>query len=290
VTADVKPGPSGREATIMEGFKCFAPSVALDAVDYPEHGFDVTRAVEERSFWCAARRRLAVHLFERFVRPPVTATALEIGCGTGFILESLRQRSDLEVTGSEVSIAALRYARSRLPDVELIQLDATAIPFEAAFDAVAAFDVLEHIEDDVAAVQGIWRALKPGGVFMCSVPQYQWMWSRLDELVCHKRRYSRALLCERLEQGEFHVEFCTSFVTALFPLMAAARLARRGGPARTDADADQFQQEVSFPPIVNRVFDGVMRVDETLIRLGVSLPFGGSLVAVARKPGSPESA
>ena len=285
MTADLSAGGPLTGATLIEGFRCFAPAVALNAADYPEHGFDVTRSVEERSFWCRARRRLAVQLFDRFVRPPGTATALEIGCGTGFIMDGLRQRRDLALTGSEVSIAALRYARSRLPGVDLIQLDATAIPFESSFDAVAAFDVLEHIENDVAAVAGVWRALKPGGVFICSVPQYQWMWSRLDELVCHKRRYSRALLRARLEHAGFELLLCTSFVTSLFPLMAAARLAGKARQAAPGEDEGQLQQEVSFPPMVNRLFDGVMRVDEALIRLGVSLPFGGSLVAVGRQPG-----
>jgi SAM-dependent methyltransferase len=269
---------------IIEGFQCFAPAVALAAVDYPEHGFEVTRAVEERSFWCRARRRLALQLFDRFVPAGRQAAALEIGCGTGFILDALRQRHDLALTGSEVYIAALRYARLRLPDVNLIQLDATTIPFASSYEAVAAFDVLEHIDDDVAAVAGVWRALKPGGVFICSVPQYQWMWSRLDELVCHKRRYSRSLLHERLEQAGFEIMFCTSFVTTLFPLMAAARLVAKARHAPEEQEGRQLEQEVNFSPIVNWLFDVVMRVDELLIRLGVRLPFGGSLVAVGRKP------
>jgi SAM-dependent methyltransferase len=207
---------------------------------------------------------------------------LEIGCGTGFILEGLRARPDLELTGSEVSVAALRYARTRVPGVELVQIDATENPFESAFDAVAAFDVIEHIDDDVAAVEGVWRALKPGGVFIVSVPQYQWMWSALDDLVRHKRRYSNQLLCTRLESAGFELAFCTSFVTTLFPLMAAARVV--GRLRRGTDERDRLQSEVSFPPLVNAAFDAVMRVDEALVRVGCELPFGGSLFAVARKP------
>jgi hypothetical protein len=118
-------------------------------------------------------------------------------------------------------------------------------------------------------------------VFLVTVPQYQWMWSELDELVKHQRRYSRRQLVERLHRSGFDVEYSGSFVSALFPLMAGKRLLSRRA-ARADT-REAFAEHVQLSPLVNRVFDRVMRVDEALVRRGVSLPFGGSVVAVARK-------
>ena len=66
------------------------------------------------------------------------------------------------------------------------------MPFQGEFDIVGAFDVLEHIENDELVMQGVRNALRPGGLFLVTVPQYQWMWSALDEIVHHKRRYSRS--------------------------------------------------------------------------------------------------
>ena len=117
---------------------------------------------------------------------------------------------------------------------------------------------------------------------MVTVPQYQWMWSGLDEVVHHKRRYGRPELLRKLRSGGFDVEYCSSFVTTLFPAMAASRLLARIRPAQADA-REAFASQVTLPPAANRLFDRVMRVDELALRAGLSLPFGGSLLAVARK-------
>jgi SAM-dependent methyltransferase len=207
---------------------------------------------------------------------------LEIGCGIGGVVAELRQLGHLQLTAAEVSIDGLRFARTRFPDVEFIQLDATAIPFHADFDVIGAFDVLEHIEADQRVMRGVHEALRPDGLFIITVPQYPWMWSALDETVRHKRRYQRSELLAKLRQNEFEVLFCSSFVTALFPAMVASRVLARRKPANR-SDQEAFAAQVTFSPLVNRVCDTVMRLDELALRAGISLPFGGSLLAVARK-------
>ena len=175
----------------IEGIRCYAPRVALDCADYPSDGFDVSADVEARSFWCRTRNRVLRRVFERFTDRSRPLEVLEIGCGIGGVIGSLRQIPNLRLTGSEIYIQGLRYARAKMPDVEFIQLDATDIPFRDRFDVVGAFDVLEHIEDDELVMRQVCASLQPGGLFIVTVPQYQWMWSTLDQLVHHKRRYSR---------------------------------------------------------------------------------------------------
>lgn len=268
--------------TEIDGFRCYAPDVARDFADYPGEGFDVTAAVEANSFWCRSRNRVLRRVVERFTDRSRRLDMLEIGCGIGGVVGELRRFPHLRLTASEIYLHGLRYARSRFPDVTFIQLDATAIPFQAEFDIVGAFDVLEHIQDDERVMQGVNKALRPGGLFLVTVPQYQWMWSALDEIVCHKRRYSRADLGQKLRRSGFEVLFASSFVTLLFPAMAASRLlSRTRNPAGDRKEA--FASEVTLPPAANRVCDWVMRVDEAMLRGGISLPFGGSLLAVARK-------
>src|SRR3954469_827897 len=130
----------------IEGFRCYAPDVALAYDDYPSDGFDVTARIEQRSFWCRTRNRVLRCVFDRFVDHTRPVDVLEIGCGTGNVLRELRQIPNLRLTGSEVYLQGLRYARAGLSDLTFIQLDATKVPFDAAFDVVGAFDVLEHID------------------------------------------------------------------------------------------------------------------------------------------------
>lgn len=271
------------EPVDIDGIPCYAPDVARSEADYPGVGFDVTAGVESRSFWCRSRIRIVRRMIERFADRTRTLDLLDLGCGIGGMVGALQALDRLNLTGSEIYLSGLRYARSRFPGIRFIQLDATAIPFTDRFDIIGAFDVIEHIEEDDRVIASVHAALRPGGLFLVTVPQHPWLWSRLDELVHHKRRYTRRQLVEQLAAAGFEVEFTTSFVTLLFPLMAMVRLLRRPRP-RYDDRRGELESEVAFPGVVNRAFDLAMRVDEACIAAGWSLPVGGSLLAVARKP------
>lgn len=266
----------------IDGFRCYAPELARSYTDYPSEGFDVTAAVEATSFWCRTRTRIIRDVIVRFTDSSRTLDMLEIGCGIGGVVAQLRPLRHLHLTASEIYLQALQYARSRVPGVEFIQLDATAIPFHSEFDIIGAFDVLEHIAEDETVLRGVAAALRPSGLLLVTVPQHKWLWSDLDEIVFHKRRYTRSELLAKLRRAGFQTLFCSSFVTLLFPAMAASRLmSRLRGPSADRKAA--FAAEVTLPPLLNRICDSVMRVDEVALRAGVSLPFGGSLLAVARK-------
>lgn len=266
---------------VIDGFRCYAPARAFEEVDYPGSGFDVSRTVEDASFWCRSRNRLIGSLVTRYVGTERPARMLELGCGIGGVLTQLVTHPNLSLTGSEIYLHGLRYARTRLPQIDFIQLDATTMAFFETFDVIGAFDVLEHIDADETAMARVHDALMPEGLFLVTVPQYPSMWSRLDELVHHKRRYTRVELTSKLAASGFDVLFVTSFVCTLFPLMLAARLRPRR--RRLEDESTQFQNEVLLPGWLNAVFDRVMRIDEAVVRAGWSLPFGGTLVAVARK-------
>jgi SAM-dependent methyltransferase len=268
--------------TEIEGFRCYAPELAESYRDYPSDAFDVSAAVEATSFWCRTRNRIIRDVIVRFADSSRPLDMLEIGCGIGGVVAELRRIAHLRLTASEIYLQALRYARARVPGVDFIQLDATVMPFHEQFDIVGAFDVLEHIEDDERVIAGVNRALRPGGLFLVTVPQHKWMWSRLDELVHHKRRYTRAELLDKLRRGGYEIRFCSSFVTTLFPAMAASRLLARVRPGPADSK-EAFASEVSLSPAANRWCDRIMRLDEAALRAGIQLPFGGSLLAVARK-------
>lgn len=268
--------------TVVDGIKCFSPQVADSYADYPDGGFDVTDKNAANSFWVRSRNRLFKNLVHGQLQPERTTKLLEIGCGTGDFIGQLVKNNKLEITGSEIYLKGLRYAKQNLPDVEFIQFDVTQGTLGEDFDLILAFDVIEHIENDVVAISNINKMLRQGGSFIVSVPQHMFLWSQLDEIVKHKRRYSRRELVAKLQENGFDITYATSFLFVLFPLMLITRLFDRGHKqAQTEEAA--LEKRVKFSGALNWVLDRFMRIDEILIRWGVSLPCGGTLVVIAHK-------
>lgn len=267
---------------MVEGIKCFSPEVASSYADYPDEGFDLTDKNGENSFWVSSRNRL----FKRIVQDHLVAAGktkfLEIGCGTGGFIEKIVDNESLEITGSEIYLRGLLYAKKNLPNVDFIQFDVTKGVVGNEFDIIVAFDVIEHIENDVAAISNINKMLHKGGSFIVTVPQHMFLWSKLDEIVKHKRRYSRRDLVAKLQSNGFDISYCTSFLFALFPLMLISRIFDRRRD-QSNFDEDALEKRVKFSNVLNWVFDHLMRIDEAFIKLGISLPFGGTLVVVAKK-------
>jgi SAM-dependent methyltransferase len=270
------------EAVTIDGFRCYAPALALGNEDYPVDLYDRLYRLEEKHFWFRARNRIILRIFRRHLARQSRPRVLEIGCGTGYVLQGLAAENRYELTGLEAHIAGLRHARSRLPSVEFVQADARNLPYESAFDAVGAFDVIEHIVEDDAVLASVCLALKPGGIFIVTVPQHMWLWSPTDAQALHKRRYTRRQLSAKLLTAGFDILRCSSFVTMLLPVLYASRLAKRRH-SMADSETDGYELEMSR--VANTLCSAAMRVDEALIGMGLSLPVGGSLLAVARKKG-----
>lgn len=242
--------------------------------------FATLAQTEDRSFWFRARNRLIVQLAAAYSQPG--DHYLEIGCGTGYVLEALARECGLEATGSELFAEGLEYARRRVPEADFAELDARAMPYDGSFDLVGAFDVIEHIEDDAGVLRGLHRALRPGGVLLLTVPQHPRLWSAADTYAHHVRRYRRRELVERVDAAGFEVVRTTSFVMSLLPMMALSRWWARLSPRPYDPVA-----ELVPPEPANRLLERMLDVERTLIGRGFDLPAGGSLALVARRRAQP---
>lgn len=234
--------------------------------------FEPLADVEERSFWFRARNRLIVSTFRR--RFPDATSFLEVGCGGGVVLAALAEAlPQLRLVGGELYEEGLAVARRRLPDVELRALDARDLGYEDEFDVVGAFDVIEHIEEDDEVLRGMHAACRPGGGVMLTVPQHAWLWSARDEIARHRRRYSRRGLLAKLAAAGFRRPWATSFVSLLLPLMALSRRRRKVSSA-----------ELEVGRAANAALGVAMALERGLIRAGLPLPAGGSLLVTAHKP------
>lgn len=267
------------QPTIIDGFKCYAPDLALGGEDFPVDAYDRLSRLEEEHFWFRARNRIIIRAFRAHLAAQVQPRVLEIGCGTGYVLQGLAGEGRYHLTGTEVHLAGLRHARRRLPTVKFAQADARDLPYKSVFDAIGAFDVIEHITEDEAVLASIYRALKPDGIIIVTVPQHRWLWSSVDERAMHKRRYSRKELMTKLVAGGFEVLHLTSFVTALLPALYVARLVKR----HEVVNSETGMSELEISKMANTFCNAAMRIDEALIGAGLSLPVGGSLFAVAGK-------
>ena len=266
----------------IEGIKCYAPELASVNDYFPEEYLRHLYKIEDEHFWYRSRNRVIKRLFKKYVGTSDPKNIMEIGCGNGFILKGLMEFKNYNLCGADIHIQGLKHCKERLPDMDFIQLDATQMPFENNFDAIGAFDVLEHIDDDISVIKNIHKALKPHGHFLISVPQYQWMWSHMDDIDQHKRRYARKELNDKLTQNGFDVIYLSSFVFILFPLMAVSRLFKKNKNFQ-DRTFEEKLTELQLSPAMNFLLESFMRIDEMLLKIGLRLPFGGSLIAVARK-------
>ena len=276
----------GHAPTERNNFLTFAPQLAAQNDGFNPKFFQLMVGVEPMHFWFVSRNRiLGDVLRKRFAAP---AKVLEIGCGTGFVLSGIRAVfPHASLSASDVYTEGLGYAARRVPDAFLFQMDARHIPFREEFDLIGGFDVLEHIEDDEAVLAQLFQACKEGGGVALTVPQHRWLWSRMDDFAHHKRRYTRNDLVEKLERAGFMVEYTTSFISLLLPLMLAARLWRK--PAGTEMRDQMDAAGLSIGRLANAAMGAVMVIERGLIRLGLRLPFGGSLLVIAKKPVAAEN-
>mgnify|MGYP000494071741 CR=1 FL=1 len=261
----------------LSGIEAHAPDFANGGGGFKPEYFSELFRLEAENFWFRARNELILWALRTY--KPDASTFLEVGCGTGFVLSAIARASPkLAISGSEIFLAGLSYAAERVPSAHFMQMDARRVPFMEEFDAIGAFDVLEHINEDETVLAQLHNAIKPGGVLLLTVPQHPWLWSASDEYACHVRRYTRAEIEQKIQASGFELIRSTSFVTSLLPVMMLSRGLNKKSTKNYDATA-----ELKINSFLNKFFYGLMKIEIMGIRVGFNYPIGGSRLIVARK-------
>jgi SAM-dependent methyltransferase len=234
---------------------------------------------EERHWWYAGMRRVALAVLGQVLAGRSGLRILDAGCGTGGTTTELRRFGD--VVGVDLAWEALQPARARGLN-SLARASIEHLPFSGAtFDAATSFEVVYHlgVASDTSALKEIRRVLKPGGIFLLRVPAHDWLRGEHDRLVHTRHRYSRDEVLRKLGETGFVVDRLSWANSLLFPPAVAKRLLERSnGHSKDAAEPDLWQP----PGPINAVLESLVAVEALAIPHGVPLPFGLSLLAVAR--------
>ncbi len=233
--------------------------------------------LEYSHFWYKARREIIKSVLSHFKLLNKTFAVLDIGAANGTNIEYFK--SDYpHIKGMEINDNALEISKLKLPTIE-IQKGCLPynIPFEnERFDLIFLFDVLEHIEDDVAALNEIYKRLNPGGTLIMTVPAYQFLFGGFDVYSHHFRRYSARTLNAVIKQTEFTEFFNSYFNFFLFPIILISRM--------LENIFKKSSYSIKMPGcLTNWLFYGIMSSEKKRLSIGKRYPLGSSLLVLLRK-------
>lgn len=235
--------------------------------------YENLRDAEDRLWWFGAIHGHLLMLCRRFAPG---GRLLDAGCGTGGLLARMsRELPGRDTVGLDANPVACRWSaeKSARP---ICAGSVNALPFaDAVFAAIVSVDVLCHRGvDEARALEQFHRCLAGGGIVILNLPAYRWLMSRHDKAVHNARRYTRKGVVRLLRETGFRPIFTTYWNTILFPAMVATRKLLPGSQA-----SDVAPQPAMFDAIGRTA----AAIERLLLRAGLSLPFGGSVLAVAAK-------
>ncbi len=243
--------------------------------------FDELYRLEDTYWWFVGRRRLVRQLIDAYaVRSDNGADLriLDAGCGTGGTMKAVAELG--EVHGCDAAWAALEYCRKRSFNNLVCSRVQQLSYADNSFDVVTSCDVLEHVPDDSAALNETYRALRPGGVLVMTVPAHPYLWSEHDEALAHLRRYTRREIIGKLQEAGYRIEKFSSAVSFVFPMIFTFRMLQRLRTKQPDEPKTDLR---ILPPLLNNALIALLKSEMWLTRY-INLPIGTSFVVVGRKP------
>lgn len=246
-------------------------------------------AIEDEHFWFRSRNVVITKVVRSLIIDwPTGYKVLEVGCGTGNVLHALEQTCvGGTVVGMDLFMEGLAFARKR-SSCSLVLGDIEKPPFLERFNLVGAFDVIEHIPNDLQVLRSMYAMLVPEGKLLLTVPADQALWSYFDAASHHCRRYEPSELRQKLIQTGYEVEFLSPFMASTYPLIWAGRriarmLNRNQHLEAVKTDQDLALEELRVIPFINPVLAFVLMQEARLIARRHTLPMGSSLVVIAKK-------
>jgi ubiquinone/menaquinone biosynthesis C-methylase UbiE len=244
------------------------------------HEYKRNYELEQSYWWFVGVRAMVASLLALGVNKKNLGKVLDVGCGTGVLLDQLQTCSE-EVFGVDISQEALRYCSLR-GHKKLLLSDASTMPFSSEyFDVITGIGIIEHLDDDHAFLVEMKRLLKPNGVMVLLTSSFPYLWSMHDTANEHKRRYYLRSLNRQINEIGFETIRFSHLNFFLFPLIAPMLWSHR---LLYGVEAEHPQRILPTPPrVINAVLTQLLIFEATLMRW-LRLPWGISMIGVFRRP------
>lgn len=254
--------------------------------EYPELGFEVLRKMQRDHFWYRGRHRFIHEALKRLALP-ASLRAIDLGGGCGGWIQFLQSKRDArfsELALGDSSIVALTEAKQALgSDAKLYQIDLMKLGWREEWDVAFLLDVLEHIPNDLEALQEIGKALKPGGKLIVTTPAIDAFWSYNDDFSKHIRRYTKARFRTLAAQSGLVLRDARYFMFLLSPLYLLARSKSVSKlTAEERAELVRKQHEIPAKPL-NALLTAIFGLETPLGHI-VPFPWGTSILGIFEKP------
>ncbi len=249
----------------------------VSAVSYPEKGNDFCYQLEETSFWFRHRNQVILRVVRAF---PPNGIIFDIGGGNGFVAAAL-QEAGFETVLVEPGEGVFNAQKRGLPVIIHAALqDAGFHP--DTLPAAGMFDVLEHLSDDLEFLRFLASRLQPGGRLYLTVPAFSWLWSVVDDVSGHYRRYSLQSLQAVVEKAGLTVEYASYFFhLMLLPMVLFRVLPLRLGLIESHP-VQRLRSELAPLNFLNALLTTLLGLE--LSALGErSYRWGTSCILVARR-------
>ena len=245
-----------------------------------QHHYEDMYKTQNSHWWFVGRRNIIKSQIRK-LNLKKESEILEVGCGTGGNIELLTKFGN--VSAFEMNEYALRTSKKIAKKINFsIELSPgycpDNIPFkEKKFDFICMLDVLEHIEEDDTTISNLKNKLNENGHILITVPAYNWLWSKHDEINHHKRRYSKGSIKKLIQSKNMKLIKLSYFNSFLFPIAAAVRL--------LDLEKNIDEREINKNSVNNRIFNWLLTkifsFERHLIKF-FSFPFGLSIILILK--------
>jgi SAM-dependent methyltransferase len=249
-------------------------------ISFPEDGNDSCFQLEDNSFWFKHRNKCILNVIKNY---PVQGVFLDIGGGNGFVAKML-QENGYETVLIEPGLAGCINAKSRgLNMVVNAALEDIQFSQSANVSAIGAFDVIEHIEDDLAFLRSCYEVLDEKGKLFIAVPAFQFLWSEDDIISGHFRRYTTDSLIKVIENAGFKVKYKTYFFKPLvLPIFLLRTIPSKLRSKRINIESTKEEHGTEGGNMIN-IMNYLLKGEVQLISSGKRIDFGSSILMVASK-------
>lgn len=236
----------------------------------------VEMAKKEGFYWWHVGRRAILNSILKRHLIKKDNLILDVGCGGGGNILFLSNFGS--VTGLDASIDAINFCKNKGFKNLILGTAENTSCLGNSFDVVTAFDVLEHLEDDYAALKEMKRITKIGGLIMVTVPALPFLWNPQDDYLTHKRRYKKRLLMEKFATLELDILEASYFIIPTIPAIILRRFLEK--VFKPDSQPHSF--DIIWPKWLNYILICWLKIEGLLLKI-LPAPFGSSLYVIAKK-------